>query len=72
MALFLFCLFCVWIICCYLSAHHAYRTSGITGLLSETLIIMAVQAIIASCVVVGALCYLWFRSSAWWHGRKKK
>lgn len=72
MALFLFCLFCVWAAGCYLSSQHVYKTSGMPGVLAETLLIMSVQVLIAICMVVGGLGYAWFILRGWWSRRKKK
>ena len=72
MALFLFCLFCVWAAGCYLSAQHVYKTSGMPGVLAETLLIMTVQVLIALCVVVGALGYASLRLSDWLACRKRR
>lgn len=55
MALFLFCLFCALVAGCLLSAHDAYLKSGLIGLLSEVLLIMIVQILIAFSMFLGAI-----------------
>lgn len=72
MALFLFCLFCAWVAGCLLSAHEAYFKSGLIGLLSEVLLIMLVQVLIAFSMFLGAIGYLVFLARGKMRSLKKK
>lgn len=72
MALFLFCLFCAWVAVCLLSAHEAYLKSGLIGLLSEVLLIMLVQVLIAFSMFLGAIAYVVFLAGEKMRPLKKK